>query len=116
MKNTICFIETETQKIPIVFNLNVMEEIQEQYGSMDKWGEAVGGEGEPNIKNLKAGLLAMVNEGIDICNEQNGENVPLLTGKQIGRIISDVGLDKIVEVIKEITVKSTKTGEDPKNA
>ena len=35
MKNTICYIETEKGTYPMVFNLNVMEEIQDKYGSME---------------------------------------------------------------------------------
>lgn len=115
MKTAICYIETDEKKYPLVFNLNVMEEIQEQYGSMDKWGNIVQGDGEPNIKSLKSGLMAMINEGIDICNEQTEEKNPFVTEKQVGRIITEVGLDNVVKAIKEITVKSTRTGEEEKN-
>lgn len=115
MKTKICYIETESNKYPIVFNINVMEEIQEEYGSMDKWGDSVQGEGEPNIKSLKSGLIAMINEGIDICNEQNGENKPFVNTKQVGRIISEVGIENITNAIKEITIQSTKTGDESKN-
>lgn len=107
MKNTVVYIETEKKNYPIVFNLNVMEEIQEQYGSLDKWGEITQGNGEPKVKDLKAGILAMINEGIEIENEDNGTNNPLLTAKQIGRIMTEVGIATIVEKIKEITVAST---------
>ena len=106
MKNTVVYIETEKKNYPIVFNLNVMEEIQEQYGSLDKWGEITQGNGEPKVKDLKAGILAMINEGIEIENEDNGTNNPLLTAKQIGRIMTEVGIATIVEKIKEITVAS----------
>ena len=114
MKNTVVYIETEKKNYPIVFNLNVMEEIQEQYGSLDKWGEITQGNGEPKVKDLKAGILAMINEGIEIENEDNGTNNPLLTAKQIGRIMTEVGIATIVEKIKEITVASTQS--ERKNA
>ena len=68
MKNTIVHIETEKKRYPLVFNLNVMEEIQEKYGSLDKWGELTKGGGEPNIKDLKAGIKIMLNEAIDMEN------------------------------------------------
>ena len=109
MKNTIVYLETEERKYPIVFNLNVMEEIQDQYGSLDKWGELTQGDGkEPRVKELKNGILAMINEGIEIENEDNGTNNPLLTAKQVGRIMTEIGIATIVEKIKEITVASTK--------
>lgn len=109
MKNTVVYIETEKRKIPLVFNLNVMEEIQEKYGSLEKWGELTQGDGEPKVKDLKAGIMAMVNEGIDIENENNGTKEPMLNEKQIGRIMSEVGIDVISAKIREITVASTKS-------
>lgn len=117
MKNTICYIETEKSTYPMVFNLNVMEEIQDKYGSMEKWSEAVQGHGEPNVRGLKDGIMIMVNEAIDIHNEETPDDkIPFVTGKQIGRIISEVGIGKITDKIKEITIKSTDTGEEQKNA
>ena len=108
MKNTIVYIETERGNYPLVFNLNVMEEIQEQYGSLDNWGRITQGEGEPQIKDLKNGIMAMINEGIDIENESRTEKQFILTKKQVGRIMSEVGIPYLIEKIKEITVASTK--------
>ena len=112
MKNKVVYIETEKRKIPLVFNLNVMEEIQEQYGSLEKWGEITQGDGEPKVKDLKAGIMAMMNEAIDIENEENGSNETPLTEKQVGRIMTEVGIQGIVEKIREITVASTNSGEE----
>lgn len=109
------YIETEKRKYPIVFNLNVMEEIQEQYGSMSAWGDIVGGGDEPKIKDLKAGLMAMMNEGIDIENEEEGTNEPFVTAKQVGRILSEVGIGAVIQAIQSITVESTQTGDEQKN-
>ncbi len=112
MKNKVVYIDTEKRKIPLVFNLNVMEEIQEQYGSLEKWGEITQGDGEPKVKDLKAGIMAMMNEAIDIENEENGSNETPLTEKQVGRIMTEVGIQEIVKKIQEITVASTNSGED----
>lgn len=109
MKSTVVYIETEKKKYPLVFNLNVMEEIQEQYGSLEKWGELAKDSGEPKIKEVKTGVMFMLNEAIDIENENNGTNEPMLTEKQVGRIISEVGFAGIIEKIKEITIASTKS-------
>ena len=108
MKNTVVYIETEKKKYPIVFNLNVMEEIQEKYGSLDNWGELTKGSKEPKIKELKAGILLMINEAIDIENENNSTDEPMLTEKQVGRIMTEVGIDVITKKIQEITIASTK--------
>ena len=112
MKNARVYIETEKKKIPLVFNLNVMEEIQEKYGTLGKWGEITTGDGEPKIKDLKAGIMAMMNEAIDIENEENGTDEKPLSEKQVGRIMTEVGIKAIVEKIQEITIASTKSGDN----
>ena len=109
MKNTVVYIETEKKTIPLVFNLNVMEEIQERYGSLDNWGELTKGDGEPKIKELKTGIMIMMNEGIEIENYNNGTNEPILNEKQVGWIMSEVGIEGIVKKVQEVTIASTKT-------
>lgn len=114
MQNKLTYIETNGKNYPIVFNINVMEEIQEAYGSVGAWGEIVENAegGEPKVKDLKIGLMFMINEGIDIENEMTGKNEPMVSAKQVGRIISDVGFDKITEKIKNLTIASTNTGDN----
>lgn len=112
MKNARVYIETEKKKIPLVFNLNVMEEIQEKYGTLGKWGEITTGDGEPKVKDLKAGIMAMMNEAIDIENEENGTDEKPLSEKQVGRIMTEVGIKAIVEKVQEITIASTKSGDN----
>ena len=115
MKTTVVYIETKTRKYPLVFNLNVMEEIQEKYGSIAEWGKITQGNGEPKVKDLKVGIMAMINEAIDIENEENKTNEPILTEKEVGRIMSKVGIATIVNKIREITIASTKGEDDGKN-
>lgn len=82
----------------LVFNLNVMEAIQEQYGSVELWGDYTDGtfygrrdyekkngegswnlltedeqdanKGEPDAKAIIFGFTEMINEGIDIENDE----------------------------------------------
>lgn len=115
MKNAVVYIETEKKKYPLAFNLNVMEEIQEAYGSLDEWGRITQGAGEAKIKDLKVGILAMINEAIDMQNEENNTNEPMLNTKQVGRIMTEVGIERIVKSIQEITIASTKTDDNEKN-
>lgn len=97
------------QELRLVFNLNVMETIQEEYGSLDKWGSLTDGEsGEPNIKALKFGLMAMLNEGIDIDNEERDEKMSLFTDKQVGRIITEIGLENLTADMNGVVVDSVK--------
>ena len=114
MNNKLTYIETENRKYPIVFNINVMEEIQEAYGSLSAWGaivENVDG-GEPKIKDLKNGLMYMINEAIDIENDENGTKTPMVTSKQVGRLIGEVGFSAITKVIQNLTISSTNTGDN----
>ena len=115
MKNTVVYIEANGKRYPLAFNLNVMEEIQEHYGSLDAWGKVTQGDGEPKVKDLKCGVMAMLNEGIDMENESNGTNEPMLTAKQVGRIMTEVGIQQIVASIQEITLASVKADGGSKN-
>lgn len=100
-------IEYKGKIFKLVFNLNVMEALQDKYGSLDKWGELTeGSQGEPDIKALKFGFTEMLNEGIEIDNEDNGTNEPLLTSKQVGRIITEAGLDNVQKKMNEVVIAS----------
>ena len=114
MLNKLTYIETDGGKYPVTFNINVMEEIQEAYGSISAWGAIVENAkgGEPKVKDLKIGLMMMINEGIDIENEMTGGNTPMINSKQVGRIISERGFGAITEIIKNLTVASTNTGDN----
>ena len=97
------------KEIKLVFNLNVMQAIQEEYGTVDKWGKLTDAEsGEINIKALIFGLTQMINEGIDIDNDENGTNEPFLTTKKVGRIITDVGLEEMTKAMNNAVIDSTK--------
>ena len=94
----------------LVFNLNVMEIIQDEYKSLDEWGALTDGKsGEVNVKALIFGLTAMLNEGIEISNEDNNEKEPLLTHRQVGRMLSEVGIENITDDMNNLVVDSTKT-------
>lgn len=100
------------REYPIVFNLNVMEAIQEEYGTIEKWGKLTDGEeGEPNAKAVIFGFHEMMNEGIDIQNEKTGNDIKPLTLKQVGRIITEYGLLNATKMMNNTVVESTKSGE-----
>ena len=114
MNNKLSYIKTNDRDYPIVFNINVMEEIQEAYGSISAWGAIVENAegGEPKVKDLKIGLMMMINEGIDIENERTSGNMPMVNSKQVGRIISERGFEEITNVIRNLTIASTNTGDN----
>lgn len=105
-------IQYKGKEYSIVFNLNVMEAIQEEYGTIEKWGELTdGSSGEPNAKAVIFGFTQMINEGIDIANEEREEKEKPLTLKQVGRLITDFGLEKAAEQLNQTVVDSTQSAE-----
>lgn len=135
-----------------IFNLNVMQSIQVEYGTFESWGELTDGfvydengerklkldsDGNPvtkkvkneigeevevevyetkevDIKALIFGIKEMINEAIDIDNENNQLNQPLLTEKQVGRLITAMGIEKATSKLNETVIESTKD-DTPKN-
>lgn len=110
-------IEYKGKTYKLIFNLNVMEQIQEEFGSLDKWGELTdGASGEVDVKAVKFGFMAMINEGIDILNDEKGEEVEKpFTLKQIGRMLTEIGIAQATQKVNETVVASTESGEDRKN-
>jgi hypothetical protein len=116
MKDYKIKFKVEDKEYPAIFNLNVMEQIQEEYGSVQKWGELTDAKsGEPNAKAIIFGFWAMINEAIDIENDENDEKKPLLTIKQVGRIISRAGVENSAKTLNNAVIEATKE-DTPKNA
>ena len=99
----------------LVFNLNVMESIQAKYGSVQKWGKLTDNKnGEPNAKALIFGFTEMINEAIEIENDEKNTDKPLLTLKQVGRIITKAGIQESAKQLNKAITESVKD-EHPKN-
>ncbi len=114
MKDASTSIKYKDKEYKLVFNLNVMEEIQEEYGTIEKWGslcEPSEKNKEPDVKALKYGFRAMINEGIDIDNEQKGTNDSPLNLKQIGRLITELGTSDAMNALNKTVIESSKSTE-----
>lgn len=120
MENGIKYIETKTANYPLAFNVNVIEIIQEKYGDLNKWSDAIEGiirdkkgneigRETPRMKDIKFFIKEAINEGIDIENEEKNEQRNFITEKQVGRILTEIGQGSILDKIKELTVSSVKT-------
>lgn len=115
MKSAIQTIDYKGKSYRLVFDLNVMEAIQDEYGSIDAWGKLTEPEdGEPNIKALVFGVMQMINEGIDIDNDENGTDEKPLTHRKVARILTEVGLDSVADKMQQTVIDSTE--DDSKNA
>lgn len=115
MKSKLQEIEYQGKKYKLAFDLNVMESIQDEYGSIEAWGKLVEPEeGEPNIKALVFGATEMINEGIEIANDEDGSDEKPLTHRKVARILTEVGLESVTGKVQQTVIDST--ADDLKNA
>ena len=112
MKDIYGEITYKDKTYKLAFNLNVMESIQEEYGSVGAWAELTDKD-EPDFKAIIFGFTEMLNEGIEMDNDDNGTNDKLLTHKQVGRMITEIGLAEASLALKDTVINSVR---DEKNA
>lgn len=123
MKDIMDKLEYKGEKYTLVFNFNVLEEIQNEYGTLSKLLEEAYGHktGEPSAKALAFIIKAMVNEGIDIDNEEKPTETPkqFITQKQANRMLTDFvrknGVEDVVKMVDDLMGKSLQGGENSKN-
>lgn len=112
MKDNAGKITYKEKEYKVVFNLNVMEAIQEEYGTIDKWTELTSGANqEVNVKALKFGYTEMLNEGLSIEAEENGTEYKPVSTAFVGRMLTDIGLENMTKTLQETVIESTKTDE-----
>ena len=115
MQETSTIISYKDKEYRLEFNINVLGELQEKYGSVQEWVNTVNlynkdGE-EINVKALIYGLTVAINEGIEISNEEKNEKQKPLTQKQVGRMLTQVGLETASQKVANAVIESTKTDE-----
>ena len=115
MIDKITYLETDSERFPLAFTLNVMESIQDEYGTLSEWSELIRNQKEPNIKALKFFITEAINEGIDIENENSDEKRAPITSSKAGRIITEIGFQKVAKTINKMVSESVKTKENSKN-
>lgn len=106
MIDKITYLETDSEKFPLAFTLNVMESIQDEYGTLSEWSELIRNKKEPNIKALKFFITEAINEGIDIENEKSDEKRAPITSSKAGRIVTEIGLKKVANTITKMITES----------
>ena len=115
MIDKITYLETDSEKFPLAFTLNIMEALQDEYGTLSEWSELIRNQKEPNIKALKFFITEAINEGIDIENEKSDEKRASITSSKAGRIITEIGFQKVAKTINKMVSESVKTKENSKN-
>lgn len=115
MKEVKDTIEYKGESFPLVFNLNVMETIQDEFKTIEAWGDLTDGKsGEVNIKAMIFGFWAMLNEGLEIENEENNTKRVALTKKQVGRMLTEIGMQKVNEKMSKVVIDSAGETEEDK--
>lgn len=112
MIDKINYLETKTERFPLVFTLNVMESIKKNMVQLRN-GQS---KDELDIKALKFFMTEAINEGIEIENEKLNEKRKAVTSKQVGRILTEVGLSGSANKIMNTISESIQTEETSKNA
>lgn len=121
MKDIMSKLDYQGKEYKLIFNLNVLDAIQDEYGTLQKMLEEAYGKktGEPSIKALAFVVAAMANEAIDI--ETDGKATPeqLVTKKQANRMLSEFiqknGVGDVVKLIDDLMAESLQGGKDSKN-
>ena len=122
MKDIMDTLKYKDKEYELIFDLNVLQDMQDKYGTMTKClDEAYGKKtGEPSIKAIAFLVTAMINEAIDIKNDEKGTNEPPVTEKMVNRMLSEFmrdsgDLSAVVSKIDDLMAKSLQGGEDSKN-
>jgi hypothetical protein len=124
MKDVFRHVSAGGKEYPLAFNLNVIESVQDRYGSMSKFADALspstdehGKQAEPKMQDVKFIYTVCINEGIEMENDpecqyyvKREEPRKLLTEKQVGRILG--GVLEASEVIKNLVTDSNRS-KDP---
>lgn len=106
------------KEYPFIYSLNVMASVQKRYGSMKKWSDIIEPkpittkkgqvvQPEPDLEALIFFFTEAFNEGIEIENESKGENTPLLTSRQVGRLVTTLGLTEANKKLKEAVISAS---------
>ena len=114
MIDKITYLETDSEKFPLAFTLNVMEALQDEYETLSNWSELIRNKKEPNIKALKFFITEAINEGIEIENEKSSEKRVPITSSKAGRIITEIGLKKVANTITKMITESMPHNEKSK--
>ena len=113
------YIEFHGKKYPLVFDLNVMQDIQEEYGTFDKWAQLTIGKtnGEHSTKAVLFAIMCMINEGIEIQREEYPNDITPkpVTLRQVGRMMTEVGMARTVDKLHQIIIKSSDSDKSSKN-
>lgn len=105
------YIELGKEKYPMKCDLAVLEEIQEQYGTINAFELKLAGwtkneekklvKTEPSMKAIRFALPLMINEGIDIENAKSGKKRKHITDAELKALCTDVNVFDIANELHD---------------
>ena len=105
------------QTYPLVFDMNVVAEIESEYGSLEEWLSKIQ---ESSVKTVVNTLTILINEAVYSHNDENSDKWELVDCKKIGRLMNvrdiETVLNVIMETFKAGTPQPEDTAENSKNA
>ena len=112
-ENELNHVEIDGVNYPFIYSINVMATLQKKYGSIQAWADVVepkpkkkGEKVEPDLDALIFFFTEAFNEGIEVENESKNENRSLLTSRQVGRLVTKLGLANANEKLKEAVINA----------
>lgn len=107
---------------PFIYSINVMATLQKKYGSIQAWADVVEPKPKKNGERIEPDLDALIfffteafNEGIEVENEEKNINRQLLTSRQVGRLVTKLGLEEANKKLKEAVINAQPEKVEEKN-
>ncbi|MEE3440294.1 hypothetical protein, partial [Ruminococcus sp.] len=99
-----------------------MATLQKKYGSIQAWADVVEPKPKKNGERIEPDLDALIfffteafNEGIEVENEEKNINRQLLTSRQVGRLVTKLGLEEANKKLKEAVINAQPEKVEEKN-
>lgn len=103
-------IKVNDKEYTLVANINVVEKIQKEFGSVTVWCQKIFSE-EIDAHAAKFGALCLINEAIDIKNENEHANIKHITDREVGILLTEYGIGKFVDVIIDAVIPDNEENE-----
>lgn len=107
------YVTIEKKEWPLYCDINVMANIQDRFGTLDNWMEAISAE-EPSFEDVRWTFEEFSKEGTSIINDETDKAVEVMTTRKAGRLITSYGIQRTVNELLEIFVESITGNEEKK--
>ena len=107
------YVTIEGKDWPLFCDINVLAAIQDRFGTLDNWMEAISAE-EPSFEDVIWTFTEFSKEATSIINDETDKAVEVITTRKAGRLITSYGIQRTVDELLEIFVESITGNEEKK--